>query len=279
MELLISAATAPQLVVGKISGIGLAGLTQVTLVLLPAVAALLLSGRLAASIFGTGDAAAPSLGGLSPGPPPRVPRVLRAGLRAVRGDVRGGGLAAQPARGPPDRGPAAVDPRDHGLLPGRPRAVRRRRPDHPVRVVRAAVEPVRDDGPALGRVRRAVGGRALGGAAGRSPCRSSPGSRSACTGRACCSTGSRRRCARSCGRSAARTPRDGGPWTAHAYSAASSSNGRRRNSASTGAIPVAPSMSSIAGSAAPGSPPGVASPSLLGPAVIERHSALWTPGR
>ena len=67
MELLISAATAPQLVVGKISGIGLAGLTQVTLVLLPAVAALLLSGRLAASIFGTGDAAAPSLGGLSPG--------------------------------------------------------------------------------------------------------------------------------------------------------------------------------------------------------------------
>jgi ABC-2 type transport system permease protein len=67
MELLISAATAPQLVVGKISGIGLAGLTQVTLVLLPAVAALLLSGRLAASIFGTGEAAAPSLGGLSPG--------------------------------------------------------------------------------------------------------------------------------------------------------------------------------------------------------------------
>ncbi len=67
MELLISAATAPQLVVGKISGIGLAGLTQVSLVLLPAVLALLLSGRLAASIFGAGDAAAPSLGGLSPG--------------------------------------------------------------------------------------------------------------------------------------------------------------------------------------------------------------------
>ena len=67
MELLISAATAPQLVVGKISGIGLAGLTQVTLVLLPAVLALLLSGRLAASLFGTADAAAPSLGGLSPG--------------------------------------------------------------------------------------------------------------------------------------------------------------------------------------------------------------------
>ena len=52
MELLISAATAPQLVVGKISGIGLAGLTQVSLVLLPAVVALLLSGRLASAMFG-----------------------------------------------------------------------------------------------------------------------------------------------------------------------------------------------------------------------------------
>ncbi len=66
MELLISAATAPQLVVGKIGGIGLAGLTQVSLVLLPAVIALLLSGRLAQSMFGIADAA-PSLGGLSPG--------------------------------------------------------------------------------------------------------------------------------------------------------------------------------------------------------------------
>jgi ABC-2 type transport system permease protein len=66
MELLISAATAPQLVVGKIGGIGLAGLTQVSLVLLPAVLALLLSGRLAQSMFGIEDAA-PSLGGLSPG--------------------------------------------------------------------------------------------------------------------------------------------------------------------------------------------------------------------
>ena len=66
MELLISAATAPQLVVGKIGGIGLAGLTQVSLVLLPAVLALLLSGRLAQSMFGIADAA-PSLGGLSPG--------------------------------------------------------------------------------------------------------------------------------------------------------------------------------------------------------------------
>ncbi len=67
MELLISAATAPQLVVGKISGIGLAGLTQVSLVLLPAVVALLLSGRLASAMFGTGDLEPSSLGGLSTG--------------------------------------------------------------------------------------------------------------------------------------------------------------------------------------------------------------------
>ena len=41
MELLISAATAPQLVIGKIGGIGLAGLTQVSLVLAPAIVVLL----------------------------------------------------------------------------------------------------------------------------------------------------------------------------------------------------------------------------------------------
>ena len=67
MELLISAATAPQLVVGKIGGIGLAGLTQVSLVLLPAILALMLSGRLADAMFGAGELAGASLGGLSPG--------------------------------------------------------------------------------------------------------------------------------------------------------------------------------------------------------------------
>ena len=62
----VSAATAPQLVIGKIAGIGIAGLTQVSLVLLPAVLALFLSGQLASTVFGVPDAA-PSLGGLSPG--------------------------------------------------------------------------------------------------------------------------------------------------------------------------------------------------------------------
>jgi len=67
MELLISAATAPQLVIGKILGIGLAGLTQVSLVLLPALLALLASGEIGNQVLGPDAAAAPSLAGLSPG--------------------------------------------------------------------------------------------------------------------------------------------------------------------------------------------------------------------
>jgi ABC-2 type transport system permease protein len=66
MELLISAATAPQLVIGKITGIGLAGLTQVSLVLVPAVATILLSGQLGNAILGEAPSASP-LAGLSPG--------------------------------------------------------------------------------------------------------------------------------------------------------------------------------------------------------------------
>jgi ABC-2 type transport system permease protein len=67
MELLISAATAQQLVIGKIVGIGLAGLTQVTLVLLPAIAALLASGAIADEVLGPDAIAGTSLAGLSPG--------------------------------------------------------------------------------------------------------------------------------------------------------------------------------------------------------------------
>lgn len=67
MELLISAATARQLVVGKILGIGLAGLTQVTLILLPAMATLLLSGELGNAVLGEDAGVGASLGALSPG--------------------------------------------------------------------------------------------------------------------------------------------------------------------------------------------------------------------
>jgi ABC-2 type transport system permease protein len=66
MELLISAATAPQLVVGKITGIGLAGLTQVGLVLAPAVLALVASGAVGDAILGQDQGPAAALAGLSP---------------------------------------------------------------------------------------------------------------------------------------------------------------------------------------------------------------------
>lgn len=67
MELLISAATAPQLVIGKIAGIGMAGLTQVLLVLAPALAALLLSGEIGNRLLGADSSSGASLAGLSPG--------------------------------------------------------------------------------------------------------------------------------------------------------------------------------------------------------------------
>ena len=67
MELLISAATAPQLVIGKITGIGLAGLTQVGLVLAPALLTLLASGEIANAVLGQAAGSSSSLAGLSPG--------------------------------------------------------------------------------------------------------------------------------------------------------------------------------------------------------------------
>jgi ABC-2 type transport system permease protein len=67
MELLISAATARQLVVGKIVGIGLAGLTQVGLVLAPALATLVASGGIGDALLGPDQVPAASLAGLSPG--------------------------------------------------------------------------------------------------------------------------------------------------------------------------------------------------------------------
>lgn len=67
MELLISAATAQQLVVGKILGIGLAGLTQISLVLLPAVVALFASGGIGDALLGPDSGTGASLSSLSPG--------------------------------------------------------------------------------------------------------------------------------------------------------------------------------------------------------------------
>jgi ABC-2 type transport system permease protein len=66
MELLISAATAPQLVTGKIVGIGLAGLAQVILVLVPALAVLAASGGIGDALLGPGSGTGASLSALSP---------------------------------------------------------------------------------------------------------------------------------------------------------------------------------------------------------------------
>jgi ABC-2 type transport system permease protein len=67
MELLISAASARQLVLGKTLGIGLAGATQTVLVLVPALAALAVEDALARLILGQGIGIASSLTALSPG--------------------------------------------------------------------------------------------------------------------------------------------------------------------------------------------------------------------
>ncbi len=67
MELMISAASPRQLVVGKVAGIGLAGLTQAVAILAPALIALAVEDQLATALLGPGPSVAPSLAGLSVG--------------------------------------------------------------------------------------------------------------------------------------------------------------------------------------------------------------------
>jgi len=65
MELLISAASPRQLVVGKALGIGMAGATQVAFVLTPAILILLVEDRLATALLGPAAGIAPALHALS----------------------------------------------------------------------------------------------------------------------------------------------------------------------------------------------------------------------
>ena len=67
MELLISAATPAELVIGKVVGIGLAGLVQYGAILVPALASLLLQDRIAAALLGESSGLDVSLGTLTPG--------------------------------------------------------------------------------------------------------------------------------------------------------------------------------------------------------------------
>jgi ABC-2 type transport system permease protein len=66
MELLISAASPRQLVVGKVVGIGLAGFVQYLAILIPALTALFLEDRIATAVLGSGAIDGVSLTVLSP---------------------------------------------------------------------------------------------------------------------------------------------------------------------------------------------------------------------
>jgi ABC-2 type transport system permease protein len=67
MELMISAASPRQLVVGKVAGIGLAGLTQAVVILVPALGVIAVEDRIALAVLGPGSTVAPSLAGMSIG--------------------------------------------------------------------------------------------------------------------------------------------------------------------------------------------------------------------
>ncbi|HEV8490097.1 MAG TPA: ABC transporter permease [Candidatus Limnocylindrales bacterium] len=67
MELMISAASARQLVVGKVVGIGLAGLTQYATILVAAIVALALEDRVAHLLLGPANSLTPSFSGVSVG--------------------------------------------------------------------------------------------------------------------------------------------------------------------------------------------------------------------
>lgn len=67
MELLISAASPRQLVVGKVVGIGLAGMLQFVAVVVPALIVLIVEDRIAAAVLGTSESVGPSLSVLTPG--------------------------------------------------------------------------------------------------------------------------------------------------------------------------------------------------------------------
>jgi ABC-2 type transport system permease protein len=67
MELLISAASPAQLVVGKVIGIGLAGLVQYVGIVVPAIATLVLEEGIAGAVLGSGGSLGVNLAVLSPG--------------------------------------------------------------------------------------------------------------------------------------------------------------------------------------------------------------------
>jgi ABC-2 type transport system permease protein len=67
MELLISAASPAQLIIGKVVGIGLAGLVQYVAILVPALTTLFLQDRIASAMLGSASGVELSLSALTPG--------------------------------------------------------------------------------------------------------------------------------------------------------------------------------------------------------------------
>ena len=67
MELLISAASPEQLIIGKVAGIGLAGLVQYVAILVPALLTLLLQDKIATLLLGSSGGVNLSLASLTPG--------------------------------------------------------------------------------------------------------------------------------------------------------------------------------------------------------------------
>jgi ABC-2 type transport system permease protein len=67
MELMISAASSRQLVIGKVAGIGGAGLTQYVAIAVPALLVLAYQDRIAEAVLGPGGAAAAPIAGLTTG--------------------------------------------------------------------------------------------------------------------------------------------------------------------------------------------------------------------
>ena len=132
MELLISAASTRQLVIGKALGIGLAGATQTTIVLAPALFVLATEDAIARLVLGQGVGFASSISSLSPGLLLAFAVFYVLGFALYSLDLRRGRLARQPARGPPDHraaaehrrdrrirdGPAGADGRDHRASSG-----------------------------------------------------------------------------------------------------------------------------------------------------------------
>jgi hypothetical protein len=153
MELMISAASPRQLLVGKVLGIGGAGLTQYLAIAVPAVLVLAFQDEIAGAVLGAGGA----------GPARRVRRVLPAGLRALRAHLCRGRIVRQPAGRPADA-VAAPEPRRDGRLPvGIGRASwRRGRVAEPARVTGAALQPIRDARAADGERRAPGRGRRVG---------------------------------------------------------------------------------------------------------------------